>query len=238
MSLKIIPVLCNAGFMDNYAYILIDEKTELCAVVDAAEEKAISEKCAEIGAKPSFILTTHHHEDHTNANLSLKKKYHLQIVGPVAEKDKIPGIDLALTDGDFFILGKSKARMITVPGHTLGHCLWYFAADKVLFTGDMLFNLCIGGIFEGTIRQMWQSMQKIKVLPDDVRFYPGHEYTYNSAAYLEKHNNLPEFQKYSEFLQQCRLQKCPPVGNTLELEKQCNPYLRIEDEETFISAMS
>lgn len=233
MSLLITPILCNAGFMDNYAYILIDDETGISAVVDAAEEKAVAEKCRELKIKPSFILTTHHHEDHTNANLALKKMFGLRVVAPLAEKGKIPGADIFLNDGELFNLGKITVQSILVPGHTLGHCLWYFAEQKALFTGDVLFNLCMGGIFEGTPEQMWQSLQKIKTLPNDVRFYPGHEYTRVSREYFAQNKDIPEFREYLDFLSRCNSEKRPPVGIALGLEKVCNPYLRIKSEKEF-----
>lgn len=238
MSLKIFPILCNAGFMDNYAYLLTDAETNVSAVVDAAEEKAIADFCHANNVVPQYIFTTHHHEDHTNANVALKKYFGAKVVGSSVEAEKISGLDIALHDGDVFALGNAKAQVILTPGHTKGHLLWYFAKDKALFTGDVLFNLCIGGLFEGTPQQMWQSLQKIKALPDDVRFYPGHEYTHASYSLLAARRNEPAILQYLQFLETCRQNNVPPVGNTLGLEKLCNPYLRIDNENEFIQQMS
>lgn len=238
MSLEIYPILCNAGFMDNYAYILIDSETKVSAVVDAAEEKPIVEFCQKQDITPSYILTTHHHEDHTNANLALKKRFNAKVVGSKIEENLISGLDIALNDGDLFKLGNSEAVAILASGHTNGHLLWYFSKDKAIFTGDVLFNLCIGGLFEGTPQQMWQSLQKIKDLPNDVRFYPGHEYTKSSFEYLIANQNQPQIQKYLQFLEQCRQNNQPPVGNTLGLEKLCNPYLLLQTEADFVNQMS
>lgn len=238
MTLQIRPILCNAGYMDNYAYLITDEITNTSAIVDAAEEIAIVNFCRAQNITPQYILTTHHHKDHTNANLALKKRFQAQIIGSAAEAEKIPGLDIALSDGDTFNLGNSKAKVILAPGHTDGHLLWYFSKDKALFTGDVLFNLCIGGLFEGTMRQMWQSLQKIKALPDDVRFYPGHEYTGASLNYLAASQNEPEIQQYLQFLETCRKNNLPPVGIPLNLEKKCNPYLKIASETDFINKMS
>lgn len=238
MTLQISPILCNAGYMDNYAYLITDENTNTSAIVDAAEENAIVNFCRAQNITPQYILTTHHHEDHTNANLALKKRFHAQIIGSAAEAGRIPGLDIALNDGDTFNLGHSEAKAILAPGHTDGHLLWYFPKDKALFTGDVLFNLCIGGLFEGTPRQMWQSLQKIKALPDDVRFYPGHEYTGASLNYLAARQNKPEIQQYLQFLENCRKNNLPPVGVPLNLEKACNPYLKIASETDFINKMS
>lgn len=238
MSLEIYPILCNAGFMDNYAYVLIDSETKVSAVVDAAEEKPIVEFCQKQDITPSYILTTHHHEDHTNANLALKKRFNAKVVGSKIEENLISGLDIALNDGDLFKLGNSEAVAILASGHTNGHLLWYFSKDKAIFTGDVLFNLCIGGLFEGTPQQMWQSLQKIKGLPNDVRFYPGHEYTKSALGYLIANQNQPQIQKYLQFLEQCRQNNQPPVGNALGLEKLCNPYLLLQTEADFVNQMS
>ncbi len=238
MSLKIFPILCNAGFMDNYAYLLTDGDTGVSAIVDAAEEKAVADFCRAHAVAPQYVFTTHHHEDHTNANAAMKNIFGAKVVGSAYEAEKIAGLDIALRDGETFALGSTQVQVILAQGHTGGHLLWYFAQDKALFTGDVLFNLCIGGLFEGTPRQMWQSLQKIKALPDDVRFYPGHEYTRASYSLLAARQNEPAVQQYLQFLESCRQNNIPPVGNTLGLEKLCNPYLQIADENEFIRQMS
>lgn len=225
MSLKIKPVLCRAGIMDNYAYILQDEQSGTAAVVDASEAAPIMACCEKLNIKPAFVLTTHHHFDHVGGNELLKKTFGLKIVGPAAEADKIPELDIGLSDGETFSLGESEAKIISAPGHTLGHILWYFAQAKALFTGDVLFNLSIGGLFEGTALQMKKSLQKIMALPDTTLFYPGHEYTLyglQQACALSDHAAIHQYAALAKE----RLKKGEPVGPiSLALEKQCNPYL-------------
>lgn len=226
MSLTIKPILCRAGVMDNYAYIITDEESNISAIVDASEAAPIIDFCQEHKIHPSYILTTHHHFDHVGGNEELKQLYGLQIAGPEAERLQIPGLDIGLKEGDVFKLGNSKAEIIAAPGHTNGHILYYFAADKALFTGDVLFNLCIGGIFEGTPADMRQSLQKIRALPDDVMFYPGHEYTLyslNQADFAADDENMKTYRD----LAYSRLRAHLPVAPvSLGLEKKCNPYLR------------
>lgn len=234
MSLKIKPVLCRAGAMDNYAYIITDEASGITAVVDASEAEPIKIMCDALKLKPSYILTTHHHFDHVGGNAELKAEYGLKVVGPETEKSLIPELDIALKDGDYFCLGESKAQVIAAPGHTLGHVLWYFPDDKVLFTGDVLFNLCIGGIFEGTPEQMWNSLQKIKALPDDVAFYAGHEYTAGAMRMAMARGQTPAMEKYLAMAYSRLTRKEPNMPITLGLEKQCNPYLMINDKEQFL----
>lgn len=230
MTLRINPVLCRAGTMDNYAYILVDEETQIAAVVDASEAAPIIERCQELNITPRYILTTHHHFDHVGGNEALKEKYALKIIGAAAEKDLIPGLDEALSEHDTFSLGKSTARIIAAPGHTRGHILWYFSQDKALFTGDVLFNLCIGGLFEGTSQQMWESLEKIKALPDDTNFYPGHEYTKHCLHNVLKTESGRE---YAAYARQRLAENLPVAPVSLGLEKKCNPYLQFNDPNVF-----
>ena len=195
--LNIYTVLCRAGTMDNYAYILHDKSSNICAVIDPSEAIPIIKKLNELKLQPTYILNTHHHFDHTDGNKELKEKYHAQIVGNIADAHRIPEFDIGVKDGETFMLGNSCAEIIDVSAHTQGHILWYFPQDKALFTGDTLFNLCIGGLFEGSVKQMYEALQKIKSLPDDVDFYPGHEYTLGGADFAHYVNNgNPNIEKY------------------------------------------
>lgn len=227
--LKITPVLCRPHEMDNYAYLLQDVETGVSAVLDASEVEPVAAECEKQNIKPDFLLVTHHHFDHVEGNLGLKEKYGAKIVGAKADEHRIAGIDITLSDGDLFSLGKAKAKIIAADGHTIGHILWYFPEEKALFTGDTLFNLSIGGLFEGSCEQMWRSLQKIKQLPDDVLFYPGHEYTIYGVRGLCGE----EGEKYRQKALS-RLQKGLSAGPmTLGEEKICNPYLRAESLEEF-----
>ncbi len=226
MSLNIIPVLCRAGSMDNYCYIITDTATRKSAIVDASEAQPIISACQRLDLKPSYILNTHHHFDHTDANQELKDAFGCQVVGNAADAKRIPAIDITVKTGETFALGQSAAQIIDAPGHTHGHILWYFPQDKALFTGDTLFNLCIGGLFEGTPTEMFNTLQTIKQLPDDTLFYPGHEYTLSGLnTALHFNQSKPEMQEYLALIRQ-RLnagQGVPPIP--LRLEKACNPYL-------------
>ena len=230
--LKITPILCRSGTMDNYAYLLVDGETKISAIIDPSEAEPIIAECKKQGVKPDFILNTHHHFDHVEGNLELKELYGAKIAGGRADAYRIDGLDIMVDDGEIFELGNSKAKIIRADGHTIGSILWYFEEDKALFTGDVLFNLCIGGLFEGTAEQMWQSLAGIKALPDDVMFYPGHEYT----AYGLQGKMHPALEKYAKRAYE-RLSKGQPVAPiSLGEEKQCNPYL-MTDLETFCRLM-
>ena len=167
--LKIDYVLCRAGYMDNYSYIITDSNTDISAIIDPSEVTPIIKKCEELNIKPQYILNTHHHFDHTDGNLELAKKYNAKIVCNNTDKHRIEGAEIFIENGSEFSLGESKAKIIDVSAHTKGHILYYFEKDKALFTGDTLFNLCIGGLFEGSSEQMFNALSKIKSLPDNTK---------------------------------------------------------------------
>ena len=232
--LKVYPILCRKGYMDNYAYVLIDEKTKIAAVVDPSEASEVIKKCDELGVMPQFILNTHHHFDHVDGNIELKRKYNAKIVCNEVDKYRIEESDIGVKVGEVLTIGEAKARIIDVSAHTQGHILYYFEDDKILFTGDTLFNLCIGGLFEGTAKEMFEALAKIKALPDDVVFYPGHEYTFGGArlAFSYNHGN-EDIQKYLMRAKERLAQGMPVAPVSLGEEKKCNPYLEAETLEDF-----
>lgn len=221
MSPKIIPVFCNEKNMANYAYIITIPQTGFTLIIDAAEATPIIKKLEELNLKPSYILTTHHHFDHVGANEILKQKYDLKIIAPEKEFNLVPGADIKASAG-ILQLENLTFNVIDVAGHTKGHVLYHLPAENKLFTGDTLFNLCIGGLFEGTPQQMYESLQKIKALPDNTEIFPGHEYT---RSCLPAH--LAPSSEFDAYLQKMLSRE---NGNfipaTLAEEKAFNPYLQ------------
>ncbi len=112
-----------------------------------------------------MILTTHHHPDHVEANLALKQRFGLKIVGPTKEEAKIPGIDETVAGGSTFRFGGEEVRVIFTPGHTAAMSPIHFPDSKVLFAADTLFALGCGRLLEGTAAQMWQSLKTLSALP-------------------------------------------------------------------------
>lgn len=225
-NLEIIPVL---ALNDNYAYLIHDKKTQITGVVDASEAAPVLEALESKGWELSYILTTHHHWDHTGGNLEVKEKTGCKVVGAKLDAHRIPGIDIELEDGDVFSLGNSQAKIIHIPGHTTGHIAFYFEDAGAVFCGDTLFSLGCGRIFEGTPAQLWNSIKKIRDLPDETKMYCGHEYTYDCAgfaAYVEPNNeNLKEYIKEVVALRQAGK---PTMPTTVLTQKQCNPFMRAD----------
>lgn len=232
--LKVDYVLCRPDRMDNYSYIITDSDTDISAVIDPSEATPIIKKCDELGIKPQYILNTHHHFDHTDGNLELAQKYGAKIVCNESDKHRIEGAEIFIKDNQSFALGDSVAKIIDVSAHTQGHIVFYFEQDKILFTGDTLFNLCIGGLFEGTPKQMFTALSKIKAFPDDVMFYPGHEYTFSAANFAHKHNNGNK--SITDYLIKAKT-NLETTGHVFPIslgeEKLCNPYLKATTLEEF-----
>tara|TARA_B110001454_G_scaffold166518_1_gene156388 strand:- start:305 stop:1024 length:720 start_codon:yes stop_codon:yes gene_type:complete len=229
MKIKIIPCL-----KDNYSYLIIDEKKNIACVVDPSESNPIIEYLEENKVNLKFILNTHHHYDHVGGNKKLKEKYSASVIGFKGDKDRIPEIDILLNDQEIWKYEDFEAKIIHIPGHTLGHICFYFYNNKSVFTGDTLFSLGCGRIFEGTYSQMYESLKKIKKLPDDTKIFCGHEYTLNNSKFCLKHDQNNESLKNKIIQIQKKLQNgLPTIPSTIKEELETNIFLRSENVKTF-----
>jgi hydroxyacylglutathione hydrolase len=172
LEIELVPCL-----KDNYAYLAYDRAQGVCAVVDASEPEPVKRALTERNLKLTHILSTHHHMDHVGGNSALKQAYGVKVVGAAKDAARIPGIDIGLNEGETFSLGSHVARVLEIPAHTSQHIAFWFDADRAVFTGDTLFAMGCGRLFEGTPEMMWASLSKLMKLPDDARIYCGHEYT-------------------------------------------------------------
>jgi len=217
-----IPVL-----RDNYLYLIHEPVSGDTAIVDPAVDQPVTDVLEARGWTLTHILNTHHHWDHTGANEKLKATYGLTIIGPKNEAEKIPGIDVAVGDGDRIKLGDVTADVYDVPGHTAGHIAYHFADDTALFCGDTMFAMGCGRLFEGTPGQMWQSLQKLMALPDETAIYCAHEYTTANGEFalsIEPGNQALVDRMAA--VRALRAADQPTVPSVLHLEKATNPFLR------------
>ena len=217
---------------DNYSYIIIDKKTKITACVDPSEVEGIENILKEKKTKLDFILNTHHHNDHVGGNLELKKKYGCKIIGSFSDQNRIPGIDIKLKENETFNLGESLFTVIETPGHTIGHICFYFKKQRILFSGDTLFSLGCGRLFEGTYEQMINSLLKIRSLPNETKIYCGHEYTESNSKFA-KHLNSGDslLNKKITDIKNKRAKLLPTIPSFLSEEKTLNPFLLFDDEE-------
>lgn len=212
---------------DNYGFLAHDPKTGLTASIDTPDGNAINLGLREKGWKLSHILNTHHHIDHTEANLQLKEEWKCTIVGAKNDAERIPGVDVEVSDCEEFTFGSTQARVIEVPGHTSGHIAFYFASENIVFVGDTLFALGCGRLFEGTPSMMWRSLQKLMTLPDETTVYCGHEYTQANAKFaLTIEPNNQKLIARSKKINELRARNDPTIPTTIGLERATNPFVR------------
>ena len=226
MKIEIIPCLS-----DNFSYLIHDKESDKVSIVDPAEYK-VCDNVIKKYKKLDFILNTHHHADHVDGNLELKKKYNSKILGFELDKDRIPGIDILLKENQKHKIGKLEFELIFVPGHTKGHVAFFFFKEKVVFTGDTLFSLGCGRVFEGTHEEMFNSLNKIKKLPPDTKIYCGHEYTKSNLNFCLKYDSKNTFLKEKEIEIQKKLSSNQPtIPTTLGQEIKTNIFFRCNDPE-------
>lgn len=226
LQIELVPCL-----KDNYAYLLHDLDTGTVGVVDPSESLPVIDALSKNNRNLTYILNTHHHFDHTGGNMDLKARYGAKVIGSNIDRDRIPGIDISLNDGDTWMFAGHEVHVIATPGHTKGHISFYFPASRVIFTGDTLFSLSCGKLFEGTPEQMYSSLEKLTLLPEDTSIYFGHEYTLSNSkfALAVEPGNL-ELQSYAANVATLRKKNLPTVPSTLKKEKLCNPFLRTSSQ--------
>ena len=217
-----IPVLT-----DNYIYLIHDPISGETAAIDPALAEPVLQVLNQRGWQLTYILNTHHHGDHVGGNLELKRKTGCQIIASKADKHRIPAIDKIVQNGDIIKLGNHSAQVIETAGHTSGHIVYYFAEDNALFCGDTLFVMGCGRLFEGSAKELWQSLQKLKALPPSTRVYCAHEYSLANARFAlsVEPDNLALQEKMAR-IQQLRANNLPTVPSTIDEELATNPFFR------------
>jgi hydroxyacylglutathione hydrolase len=218
VQIEIIPCLS-----DNYAYVM--KEGEHCAVLDPSEAAPVRAALDRLGWRPGFILNTHHHNDHVGGNLTLKEIYGAKVVGPGKDKARIPGIDVGVDEKTGWSFADRPVRILEVPGHTRGAIT--FVIGDLAFTGDTLFAMGCGRLFEGDPPMMWASLSKLMTLPDATRIYCGHEYTESNGRFaltIEPGNAALE--KRMMDVKATRAAGRPTIPSTMAMEKQTNPFLR------------
>lgn len=227
MSLEIVTVPC---LKDNYAYLLRDEGSGIVALIDAPEPKPVVAALEARGWGLDLILITHHHADHVDGVNVLRERFGAKVIGAAADAHRLPELDVAVAPGDTVSVGESEATVLDVPGHTVGHVAFHFAADGALFSADSLMVMGCGRLFEGTPEQMWESLTLMAALPDATLVYSGHEYTMGNVKFaLSVDGDNPALIKRAAEIEEMRRDGIATVPARLDLERATNPFLRAAD---------
>lgn len=214
---------------DNYGFLIASPEADTCIAIDAGDDLSYFTAACDRNWRIETVLITHHHGDHTS-HLAQLSKGASKTLGP----DGLQGVDEGLEDGQVLTLGGLTVHVLATPGHTLDMLNFYIPGAKAVFTGDTLFTLGCGRLFEGTAELMFDSLQKLKALPDDTLIYGAHEYTLANLEFalsvLPKNEALAN---RAEIIRQLRAQGKPTVPSTIGLEKATNPFLIAETAEEF-----
>lgn len=226
MPLEILTVPCLS---DNYAFIAHDKESGETTVIDVPEAAPILSTLQKHGWQVNQVLLTHHHADHVQGLDELLASHPAKVVGARSDAHRLPPLDIQVDEGDTVRIGDQTGHVIAVPGHTLGHIAFHFPDSKAAFTADSLMALGCGRVVEGTMPQMWESLQKLATLPDDTIIYSGHEYTQANGAFaLTIEPDNPDLISRVEEIAQARAQNRPMVPSPLQLELKTNPFLRAD----------
>ena len=217
---------------DNYGFLVHDEKSGATAAIDAPDAGAIRAALAHTGWTLSHILVTHHHSDHTDGIAPLKAEFKASVIGPEAEAGRIGGLDRTVSEGDRVSVGSLEFEVLETPGHTLGHVVYFERQSKSLFSGDALFSLGCGRMFEGTPGPMWKGLAALRDLPDETLVYCGHEYSAANAAFAVSIDpDNPALKNRATEIAELRRKSKPTVPFNLGEDKTANPFLRADASE-------
>ena len=216
---------------DNLGLLIYDPVTGATASIDAPEAAPILNALEEKGWVLSDILVTHHHPDHVQGIGALKARFpNARVIGPRGEAAKIPALEFFVGEGDNVIVGSLRAKILETPGHTLGHIVYHFAGESVLFAGDTLFSLGCGRAFEAPPAVLYESVEKIRALPPETQLYCGHEYTLSNGAFaLRVDPDNADLRLRVAEVEALRAKGEASLPVPLSREFLTNPFLRAED---------
>jgi hydroxyacylglutathione hydrolase len=227
--LEIHKFLCRD---DNYGVLVHDHLTGTTMSIDAPEASSVVSNLKKRGWQLTHILTTHHHGDHVDGNLELKSEYGCRVIGPEVEKEQIPGISKTVKGGDTFEIAKRKVKVYDCPGHTKGHIAFHFPDDYVLFAGDTLFAMGCGRVIEGTMEQMYHSVNQFSKLHAITSVFVGHEYTLSNARFaLSVEPNNRQLESRAEVVRNQREKDEMTCPTTIGDELKTNPFMRCNSKE-------
>jgi hydroxyacylglutathione hydrolase len=231
-----LEVACVPVLSDNYVWLIHDAETGETVVVDPGEAAPVLAAADARGWRISAIWNTHWHPDHTAGNAAVREATGAPITGPAAEATKIAGLDVQVAEGDTVRIGLHVARVLETPGHTTGHIVFHFADDRLLFSGDTLFAMGCGRLFEGTAAEMFANMRRFEAMSDDTVVYGSHEYTLGNGRYaLTVEPDSAALRDRMVEVERLRAAGQPTLPTNIGLERATNPFLRAQSVAEFAS---
>ncbi len=217
---------------DNYGLLIHDHKSGATASIDAPDAAAIEHELKARGWQLTHIFNTHHHSDHVEGNLALEEQFGCIIYGPKAEADRIPGIRKQLSGGETISWAGRTVKIFDCPGHTKGHIAYYIKSEFSLFAADTLFSLGCGRVLEGTMDEMYQSVNQFRDLSPSTYVYCGHEYTEANARFaLSVEPGNRALQQRAGIVSSLRKDGKMTCPTTIGEELKTNPFLRCDSAE-------
>lgn len=222
-----LEIVCIPVLSDNYVWLVHDPASGETMVVDPAVAEPVLAAAAARGWAISAIWNTHWHPDHTGGNATIKAATGATVIGPAAEAARIPTLDVQVAEGDIVRIGDHAATVLETPAHTAGHITYHFARDAIAFTGDTLFAMGCGRLFEGTAEQMFANMKRLAQLPDDTTVYCAHEYTESNGRYalVAEPENQAIIARMADVMA-ARARGEATVPTSIGLERATNPFMR------------
>lgn len=211
---------------DNYGVLIHSDETGETACIDAGQAQAVLEALARTGWTLTELWITHHHWDHVEGLDAVKVQTGCKVRGP----DGVAGVDIPLKDGDSFTFAGSQVQVMNTPGHTLDMLNYYLPDDAAVFTGDTLFVMGCGRMFEGKADGFWTSLSRLRDLPGETAMYCAHEYTLGNGKFaLSVDPDNAELSGKVARVEALRRDGLPTVPSTMAEECATNPFLRPDD---------
>ncbi|AQT67411.1 Hydroxyacylglutathione hydrolase [Anaerohalosphaera lusitana] len=220
---------------DNYIYLYRYDGQRVF-VVDPGDAGVVLENLQKHALDLTHVLITHSHGDHSAGAKKLKAETGATIFSP--DSSAIRETDCDITDGQTLALPGSPVVVIGTPGHTSSAVCYYVPAgldrpQPLLFTGDTMFIGGCGRIIGATARDFFDSLCRLKKLPDETLVFPGHDYTvenYEFALQVEPgskvhEKRLAELRKISK--------QADMVPSSIGREKRENLFMQAGSAEEF-----
>lgn len=221
-DLQIRPV---RALRDNYVWVLQRPGDANCAVVDPGQSQPVLDALERDGLQLTAILLTHHHPDHVGGVPGLLAQFDVPVHGP--DDERLPAEWQRHRDGDHVRLDALdlEFEVLDIPAHTRSHIAFY--GHGLVFSGDTLFSVGCGRLFEGTPEDMQAALDRLAALPGDTRVYCGHEYTAANCRFaLQVEPGNEALQRRAKKAERLTSEGRVTLPSAIAEERAVNPFMR------------